>query len=155
MMLQIAEHLPREMQGILACCSPIPRLVRQNLHKLHTIVLEARNQPLVEEELRRRVSTLGWNKENLDGDLYFPHDLTHIQDLTPLRRTDNINKTEVGAQKIQMNKPMIEIDSPIHVTSGCPHERYKKEKAFIQSQEAALSFAGNISNSTWARRRPW
>jgi hypothetical protein len=119
-------------------------------------------KPLLEEELRTRVSTLGWNKENLDGDLYFLHDLTHIQDLTPLRSTDNINKTEVGAQKIQMNKPMIsvfeadaEIDNPIHVTSGCPYERYKKEKAFIQPQEAALSFAENISNSTWDRRRRW
>lgn len=47
MMLQIAESLPREMQGILACCNPIPPLVRQNLHKLHAIVLEARNQPFV------------------------------------------------------------------------------------------------------------
>jgi hypothetical protein len=47
MMLQIAESLPREMQGILACCNPIPPLVRQNLHKLHAIILEARDQPLV------------------------------------------------------------------------------------------------------------
>jgi hypothetical protein len=47
MMLQIAESLPREMQGILACCNPIPPLVRQNLHKLHSIILEARDQPLV------------------------------------------------------------------------------------------------------------
>lgn len=47
MMLQIAESLPREMQGILACCNPIPPLVRQNLHTLHQIVLRAREQPLV------------------------------------------------------------------------------------------------------------
>jgi hypothetical protein len=47
MMLQIAESLPREMQGILACCNPIPPLVRQNLITLHNIILESRNQPLV------------------------------------------------------------------------------------------------------------
>jgi len=47
MMLQIAESLPREMQGILACCNPIPPLVRQQLHTLHQIVLKARDQPLV------------------------------------------------------------------------------------------------------------
>lgn len=47
MMLQIAESLPREMQGILACCNPIPPLVRQHLHTLHQIVLRAREQPLV------------------------------------------------------------------------------------------------------------
>lgn len=47
MLLQISESLPREMQGILACCNPIPPLVRQNLHILHQIVLRAREQPLV------------------------------------------------------------------------------------------------------------
>jgi len=47
MLLQIAESLPREMQGILACCNPIPPLVRQNLLALHRIILEARDQPLV------------------------------------------------------------------------------------------------------------
>lgn len=47
MMLQIAEILPREMQGILACCNPIPPLVRQNLQTLHHFVLKAREQPLV------------------------------------------------------------------------------------------------------------
>lgn len=47
MMLQISESLPREMQGILACCNPIPPLVRQNLHILHQIILRARDQPLV------------------------------------------------------------------------------------------------------------
>lgn len=47
MMLQIAENLPREMQGILACCNPIPPMVRQNLHVLHQYILKAREQPLV------------------------------------------------------------------------------------------------------------
>lgn len=46
MMLQIAENLPREMQGILACCNPIPPLVRQHLHVLHRFILKAREQPL-------------------------------------------------------------------------------------------------------------
>lgn len=44
MLLQIAEALPREMQGILACCNPIPPLVRSNLLELHQIVLKAREQ---------------------------------------------------------------------------------------------------------------
>ncbi|PNF29147.1 hypothetical protein B7P43_G12605 [Cryptotermes secundus] len=161
MMLQIAESLPREMQGILACCNPIPPIVRQNLHKLHTIVLEARDQPLVkpllEEELWTRVSTQNWNKVNLDGALHCPHDLTHIQDFrddlpTLLGSTYNINETEVGAKKIQMIKPMIsvfeaeaEIDTPNHVTFVCPYERYKKVKPFIQSQETTLTSAENTA----------
>jgi len=48
MLLQIAESLPRELQGILACCNPIPYLVRQNLTAIHRIVLQAREQPLIQ-----------------------------------------------------------------------------------------------------------
>ncbi|KAM3718846.1 Exosome component [Dirofilaria immitis] len=47
MMLQIAEVLPREMQGILACCSPVPLHVKQELHVLHQIINTSRDQPLV------------------------------------------------------------------------------------------------------------
>jgi len=41
-----SSELPREMQGILACCNPIPPLVKQNLHEIHEIVLKAREQPM-------------------------------------------------------------------------------------------------------------
>ncbi|PNF41922.1 hypothetical protein B7P43_G15291 [Cryptotermes secundus] len=145
MMLQIAEHLPREMKGILSCCNLIPRLVRKNLHKLHTIVLEARNQPLVKpSELGTKVNTQNWIKVNLAGALHCPHDHTHIQDFrvglpTLPGSTDNIHETEVGAQKIQVNKLMTsvfeaeaELDTPNHVTFVCPCGRYKKVKSFIQ-----------------------
>lgn len=47
MLMQIAEILPREMQGILACCNPIPPLVRANLLEIHKIILKAREQSLV------------------------------------------------------------------------------------------------------------
>lgn len=46
MLLQISETLPREMQGILACCNPIPPLVRANALEIHRIILKAREQPL-------------------------------------------------------------------------------------------------------------
>ncbi len=42
MLLKITTELPREMQGILACCNPIPPLVRQNLQALHLLILKAR-----------------------------------------------------------------------------------------------------------------
>uniref|UniRef100_A0A2M4BBY9 Exosome complex component 10 homolog n=1 Tax=Anopheles marajoara TaxID=58244 RepID=A0A2M4BBY9_9DIPT len=47
MALDIASKLPREMQGILACCTPVPSLVRQNLHALHQIMQKARELPPV------------------------------------------------------------------------------------------------------------
>jgi exosome complex exonuclease RRP6 len=46
MLLKIASELPREMQGILACCNPVPPLVKQNLGLLHTVILNARDQKL-------------------------------------------------------------------------------------------------------------
>ncbi|KAH0550286.1 exosome component 10 [Cotesia glomerata] len=77
MLLNIAETLPREMQGILACCNPIPPLVRQNLLKLHKLILKAREQPLInpvlQQELRPR---LNLNNQPADSDIWMwsPHD---------------------------------------------------------------------------------
>uniref|UniRef100_A0A0K8US75 Exosome complex component 10 homolog n=1 Tax=Bactrocera latifrons TaxID=174628 RepID=A0A0K8US75_BACLA len=82
MLLQISESLPREMQGILACCNPIPPLVRQNLHILHQIVLRAREQPLVkpvlETEVIHRVASN--NTKDYNSKLYCPHDLSHNEE---------------------------------------------------------------------------
>lgn len=52
MLLQIAEVLPREMQGIWACCSPVPPLVRQDSHSLHRVILHARGLSLESNEVR-------------------------------------------------------------------------------------------------------
>ena len=46
MLLKISSELPREMQGIIACCNPVPPFVKQNLHLIHQIVFKAREQPL-------------------------------------------------------------------------------------------------------------
>ena len=48
MLLQISEVLPKEMQGILACCNPIPPLVKTELLTLHTIIREAREQTVID-----------------------------------------------------------------------------------------------------------
>lgn len=37
MLIKISIELPREMQGILACCNPIPPLVKQNLLEIHQV----------------------------------------------------------------------------------------------------------------------
>lgn len=44
MLLKISELLPKESSGILACCSPIPPLVRQCLHEILHIIKKAREQ---------------------------------------------------------------------------------------------------------------
>ena len=42
MLLQIAEILPKEAQGVLACCNPIPPLLRQHILSVHRLIMDAR-----------------------------------------------------------------------------------------------------------------
>ncbi|XP_070207378.1 exosome complex component 10-like isoform X2 [Littorina saxatilis] len=53
MLLQMAEILPRERQGVLACCNPIPPLVRQCQHEVHSLIMEARETTLAPIEEKR------------------------------------------------------------------------------------------------------
>lgn len=39
--------LLREPQGIIACCNPVPPLVRQQVNELHLLVQQAREMPLL------------------------------------------------------------------------------------------------------------
>ncbi|XP_017890648.2 exosome component 10 [Ceratina calcarata] len=76
MLLNIADTLPREMQGILACCDSIPPLVRQNLLKLHKIILKAREQPLIKtglEELKQRLTQR--NVQTASSKTWTSHDI--------------------------------------------------------------------------------
>ena len=47
MMISIAEVLPREPNGILACCNPLPPLVKQQLNEIHRLVMDAKDVALV------------------------------------------------------------------------------------------------------------
>uniref|UniRef100_A0A9J7ZSG7 Exosome complex component 10 n=1 Tax=Cyprinus carpio carpio TaxID=630221 RepID=A0A9J7ZSG7_CYPCA len=51
MMMKIAEELPKEPQGIIACCNPTPPLVRQQINELHQLIKQARETPLLKEKL--------------------------------------------------------------------------------------------------------
>ncbi|CAG0902592.1 unnamed protein product [Darwinula stevensoni] len=77
MLLGISETLPREMQGILACCNPIPPLVRSHLLTLHHIILKAREQSLVtvdkDEDLQVTESR---PLLDMNNEMYCPHDLS-------------------------------------------------------------------------------
>jgi hypothetical protein len=78
-------------------------------------------QPILEEELRTRVSTQTLIKVNLDGVLHCPHDLSHIQDFrddhpTLLGNTYNANEIKAGALNIQKRKPIITLFEVIYLT---------------------------------------
>lgn len=79
MALDIASKLPREMQGIIACCTPVPSLVRQHLHTLHAIILKAREIPLnksvpqgivQQKDTRHKIQSTF----DINNPLFCPHD---------------------------------------------------------------------------------
>jgi exosome complex exonuclease RRP6 len=43
MMFQLAEILPREIEGIIACCTPVPTLLRQQIQEVNRLIQIARN----------------------------------------------------------------------------------------------------------------
>ncbi|CAH3037744.1 unnamed protein product [Porites lobata] len=45
-MFQIAETMPREAQGVLACCNPVPTLVKQYVNEIHMLIMQAKELAL-------------------------------------------------------------------------------------------------------------
>lgn len=84
MLLQIAEILPREQQGILACCNPIPPVVRHQLNDVHSIVLKARDSAIsvfTEESTAPRPPEINVDVD-LESILHCPHDIHHHHEET-------------------------------------------------------------------------
>ncbi|XP_006145397.1 exosome component 10 isoform X1 [Tupaia chinensis] len=79
MMLKIAEELPKEPQGIIACCNPVPPLVRQQINEMHLLIQQAREMPLLKSEVAAGVKKSGPlpSSERLENILFGPHDCSH------------------------------------------------------------------------------
>ncbi|XP_078095230.1 exosome complex component 10 isoform X1 [Mustelus asterias] len=107
MMIKIAEELPKEPQGIIACCNPIPPLVRQQINELHLLIQQARDMPLLKTEstpLQQKKGPLlkAGKTENL---LFGPHDSSH--------RSGNVQVVHGSVPLIQTSKlfPDLEDDN--------------------------------------------
>lgn len=160
MMLQISELLPREMQGILACCNPSPPLVKQHLHILHQIILKAREQNLVkpiEVDVMQvnRDATIS-NHRDYENPLYCPHDLRNVDANTQLACLLDKDLNVIEEKKIedppkssiQTKKPQLEIfdvnveEIPLHakdtvdrvknLTFITPYQRFKLYLPFAE-----------------------
>ncbi|KAB7494537.1 Exosome component 10 [Armadillidium nasatum] len=84
MMLQIAEVLPKEIQGILACCNPIPTYVKTEQLTLHHIIRAAKNLPLEEicmvtEQEKNDCIHQYPNSDDLMVSLDCRFDLSHVE----------------------------------------------------------------------------
>ncbi|NXY86867.1 EXOSX protein, partial [Alcedo cyanopectus] len=76
MLLKISEELPKEHQGIIACCNPVPPLVRQQINELHLLIQQAREMPLLKSEVvvtaKKRAPLT--SPERLENTFFGPHD---------------------------------------------------------------------------------
>lgn len=82
MLLQICEVLPKEMQGILACCNPIPPLVKTELLTMHTLIREARQQTLIDIKpsiLETQLASCP-TTDDLGSELINRHDLSQCEE---------------------------------------------------------------------------
>lgn len=113
MLLQIAETLPREQQGVLACCNPIPPLVRQQLNEIHSIVLNANRSSLSELaaiELQQKLQATKVNNQiDLSNLTCCPHDLLHVDE-----------KKIQSSLNSSTSLPFIRKESPITISSKPP-----------------------------------
>ncbi|XP_059611929.1 exosome component 10 [Phlebotomus argentipes] len=138
MLFYIAEMLPREMQGILACCNPVPPLVRQHLLHLHKIVLKARDQPLekiIVAEERPRVAP--GELININSFLYCPHDLPQggeIKDNLPTLLAGNLLGAKSSVIRVNLVKshPQVSVfEAPAaqkslpKIAFVSPYQRYR------------------------------
>ncbi|XP_031701722.1 exosome complex component 10 [Anarrhichthys ocellatus] len=80
MMIKISEELPREPQGIIACCNPIPPLVRQHVNELHLLVQQAREMPLLKAELGAQKSKGLAPLKKPEVTLFGPHDTSKVSE---------------------------------------------------------------------------
>lgn len=85
MMSKISEELPKEPQGIIACCNPVPPLVRQQVNELHLLVQQAREMPLLKAEIAAQKKKGLTPIKKPEVSLFGPHDISRVSesDLPP------------------------------------------------------------------------
>ncbi|XP_038161928.1 exosome component 10 [Cyprinodon tularosa] len=74
MMIKISEELPKEPQGIIACCNPVPPLVRQQVNELHLLVQQGREMPLLKAEIAAQKKKGLTPIKKAEVTLFGPHD---------------------------------------------------------------------------------
>jgi len=118
MMLQMSEILPKEMQGVLACCNPIPSLVKTELLTLHNIFRAAREQKLevvetaTSEHVAATAAASGQTSTSRDlaEVMISKHDLCHLEDSKELPTLLKPQETLLG-DLFSQNKIKVHLES--------------------------------------------
>ena len=152
MMLKICTELPREMQGILACCNPVPPLVKQSLATLHSMVLAAREKELQSVDPSLVSSNIsadpgdGMGKYESEGQ-HCSLDLSHLEDSGQLDTivTNNTNTFTYANNNLMKEQPDLVVFSQNKSSSRSesseksigsfvsPFQRYTLLQPYLQS----------------------
>ncbi|KAM3969051.1 exosome component Rrp6 [Aphomia sociella] len=150
MMLALAENLPREVQGVNACCNPMPPFVKQNLITIHRMLLSCRELP-VEPQLFQMPSSIRnmVNASHLTN-AYNVHDLSHFPDISEDQHIllDNAALFAVESTNCEPDIPAFSetptnrtycgIVSALNADAKLfipPYERYRKYRSLAQMEE--------------------
>lgn len=107
MMLQICKILPKEPEGIIALCHPLPVLVQGHVDEIHRMIQKARQKPLVEAETVRpqlKPTRLQHPRYQANSLLDCPHDLSH--------QSEAQNQTD-STQTIGESDSKMDVDSVV------------------------------------------
>jgi len=158
MMLKISTELPREMQGILACCNPVPPLVKQNLGALHTILLAARDKQLLTVDPALMSSPPQSEMADFTSNLLqSPLDLSHLEDSGDLDTVvknkftfanNNLVKSEPDLSVFHTSKPVTR-SSLVQFVS--PFQRYTLLKPYLDSLEKPQEEVEGVTNNEHIR----
>ena len=144
MLLKISSELPREMQGILACCNPIPPMVKQNLHHLHQIVFKAREQPLksIPDTFNSTKTSLNDVSMSCDSSIFgiLENPLKCPLDLSSLQRHDD-QMLELPVLLKKVSSRELSINTEIVV----PFKHKPEIDIFSSAKESEIKNSNNIN----------
>nr|XP_055044666.1 exosome component 10 [Misgurnus anguillicaudatus] len=156
MMMKIAEELPKEPQGIIACCNPTPPLVRQQINELHQIMKQAREIPLLKAETVAEKRTSITPKRRPQPLLFGPHDTSRssesdVLDLssieTPTKPGVLFSEEEEEEENVDENlKPLHGLIAPPQISLFVEDQEHPDTAHLTVAQQKAHSIMESFEN---------
>ncbi|KAM6116734.1 exosome complex component 10 [Phoenicopterus ruber ruber] len=160
MLLKIAEELPKETQGVIACCNPVPPLVRQQINELHLLIQQAREMPLLKSEIAVAVKKRAplSNPERLENTFFGPHDGSRIpvddfQNNSALEPAPILehgclfsdSEKTMNIQGVQPESTCLVATATVSIFSECDEDE-GNEKALTTAQQKAQRIMESFEN---------
>ncbi|XP_044301392.1 exosome component 10 isoform X3 [Varanus komodoensis] len=149
MLLKIAEELPKEPQGLIACCNPVPPLVRQQINEMHLLIQQAREMPLLKSEFATAAKKKGpvRNAEKPENHLFGPHDSSHLapdekmnyMDPAPgatLAHASLFPEEEVDGMAVSPRPPCLLLEASISIFNESEIDGEKNENLTVAQQKS-------------------